>query len=422
MVAGPGVPGERIRLRIRVLDGDGAPVDDAMVELRQADAEGAYAPPPARPEDPPPAFAGFGRLSTSKDGDCCFETIRPGAPAEAAGAAHVTVCLFMRGLLRHLYTRVYFEDDPALDRDPILSLVPAERRPTLLARRARPTARPGTSSCGSRATMKPSSSICEAAVTSRIVDALATTEALSAIFGDASTVQVLLDVEAALARAQAAPGRDPGVRRRGDHAAAVADGFDADALAREARASATIVIPLVAALTARVEAIDPVAARYVHWGATSQDIADTAMSLLIDRACAAHGRATHAALAASLRDLSDRHADTVMLGRTLLQPAPPITFGLKAAGGYAEPVPELGPRRAGAARGGAGPAGRRRRARWRRSAIAARTSPTRWRASSDCRRATMRRGTPRAIGWRRWSPPARSTPASSARSPATSAC
>ena len=136
VVAGPGVPGERIRLCIRVLDGDGAPVDDAMVEIRQADAQGAYAPPPARPEDPPPAFAGFGRLSTSKDGDCCFETIRPGAPAETAGAAHVTVCLFMRGLLRHLYTRVYFEDDPALDRDPILSLVPAERRPTLLARRA----------------------------------------------------------------------------------------------------------------------------------------------------------------------------------------------------------------------------------------------------------------------------------------------
>jgi protocatechuate 3,4-dioxygenase, alpha subunit len=136
VVAGPGVPGERIRLRIRVLDGDGAPVDDAMVELRQADAAGAYAPSPERPEDPPPAFAGFGRLSTSKDGDCTFETVRPGAPAEGAGAAHVTVCLFMRGLLRHLYTRVYFEDDPAQDRDPILLLVPAERRPTLLARRA----------------------------------------------------------------------------------------------------------------------------------------------------------------------------------------------------------------------------------------------------------------------------------------------
>jgi protocatechuate 3,4-dioxygenase alpha subunit len=131
VVAGPGVPGERLRLRIRVLDGDGAPVDDAMVEVRQADAHGAYSPAPATPDDPPPVFAGFGRLSTSKDGDCCFDTIRPGA--EDTGAAHVTVCLFMRGLLRHLYTRIYFAGDPALERDPILSLVPADRRQTLLA-------------------------------------------------------------------------------------------------------------------------------------------------------------------------------------------------------------------------------------------------------------------------------------------------
>ncbi|HWJ56774.1 MAG TPA: lyase family protein, partial [Vicinamibacterales bacterium] len=137
----------------------------------------------------------------------------------------------------------------------------------------------------------------------RIVDALATTDALSAIFDDASTVQVLLDVEAALARAQAGLGAIPASAAWAITQAARADGFDADVLAREARASATIVIPLVAALTARVEAIDPVAARYVHWGATSQDIADTAMSLLIDRACAAMGRDA-AALAASLRDLS----------------------------------------------------------------------------------------------------------------------
>jgi protocatechuate 3,4-dioxygenase alpha subunit len=136
VIAGPGVPGERIRLRVRVLDGDGAPVDDAMVELRQADAVGVYALPPARPDDPPPAFAGFGRLHTSADGNCCFETIRPGAPGATAGAAHVAVCLFMRGLLRHLYTRLYFEDDQALDRDPILALVPPARRSTLLARRA----------------------------------------------------------------------------------------------------------------------------------------------------------------------------------------------------------------------------------------------------------------------------------------------
>jgi 3-carboxy-cis,cis-muconate cycloisomerase len=168
----------------------------------------------------------------------------------------------------------------------------------------------------------------------RIVDALATTEVMSAIFGDASTVQVLLDVEAALARAQAALGVIPATAAWAITQAAVADGFDLDALAREARASATIAIPLVAALTARVEASDPVAARYVHWGATSQDIVDTAVSVQIERAGHALAR-DHAALAEQLRLLSDRHADTVMLGRTLLQPAPPTTFGLKAAGWYA---------------------------------------------------------------------------------------
>ena len=168
----------------------------------------------------------------------------------------------------------------------------------------------------------------------RIVDALATTDAMSAIFGDAPTVQVLLDVEAALARAQAALSVIPASAAWAITQAAVADGFDADALAREARPSATIVIPLVAALTARVEAVDPVAARYVHWGATSQDIVDTAVSVQIERAGHALER-DHAALAEQLRLLSDRHAGTVMLGRTLLQPAPPTTFGLKAAGWYA---------------------------------------------------------------------------------------
>jgi 3-carboxy-cis,cis-muconate cycloisomerase len=171
-------------------------------------------------------------------------------------------------------------------------------------------------------------------VTDRIVDALATTEALTEIFGDAHVVQVLLDVEAALARVQAALGLIPGAAAATIGRAAVAGDFDVEALVREARASATVAIPLVAALTARVEAIDADAGRYVHWGATSQDIVDTAMSMLIERTGHVLAR-DHAVLAEQLRLLSDRHADTVMLGRTLLQPAPPITFGLKAAGWYA---------------------------------------------------------------------------------------
>ena len=134
-VAGPDGPGERLRLRIQVLDGDAAPVNDAMVEIQQADASGASAATPAAPDDPVPAFSGFGRLPTSEDGSCCFDTIRPGAAASDQ-APHVTLCLFMRGLLRHLVTRVYFEGDPALEHDAILALVPADRRGTLLARPA----------------------------------------------------------------------------------------------------------------------------------------------------------------------------------------------------------------------------------------------------------------------------------------------
>jgi 3-carboxy-cis,cis-muconate cycloisomerase len=168
-------------------------------------------------------------------------------------------------------------------------------------------------------------------VTSRIIDALGTTEALSEIFGDLSAVQALLDVEAALARAQSALGVIPAGAGAVITRAAVARDVDAAALAREARASATLAVPLVAALVAKVIAIDAGAAPFVHWGATSQDVVDTAMSLLIDRACAVMAR-DQAALSAALRALSHRHADTVMLGRTLLQPAPPITFGLKAAG------------------------------------------------------------------------------------------
>jgi protocatechuate 3,4-dioxygenase alpha subunit len=134
-MASADTPGEAMRLRVRVLDGDGVPVNDALVELWQADAAGACSTLPADGQ-PPPLFSGFGRLATDDDGWCTFETIRPGAESGAEGvdqAAHFTVCLFMRGLLRHLYTRIYFADDPVLERDPLLGIVPKARRATLLA-------------------------------------------------------------------------------------------------------------------------------------------------------------------------------------------------------------------------------------------------------------------------------------------------
>src|SRR5262245_29099675 len=168
----------------------------------------------------------------------------------------------------------------------------------------------------------------------RLIDSLATTDALSSVFSDVAVLQTLLDVEAALARVQSRLGLIPAGVADVVGAAARADFFDPEAIAEESRRSGTFVIPVVAALTERVRAADSGSAGFVHWGATSQDISDTALVLRLQRAHAIvavdHGRLTQA-----LRRLSDTHARTVMLGRTLLQPAPPTTFGLKAAGWFA---------------------------------------------------------------------------------------
>jgi protocatechuate 3,4-dioxygenase, alpha subunit len=137
-MARPQAKGERIRLRFTLLDGDGAPVPDGMIELWQADFAGRYHHPAdtqAQPSDP--AFCGFGRLATNTEGRCTFDTVRPGRVPDGRGgwqATHISVSVFARGLLDRLCTRVYFDGDPALAEDPVLALVPAERRQTLLAR------------------------------------------------------------------------------------------------------------------------------------------------------------------------------------------------------------------------------------------------------------------------------------------------
>ncbi len=139
-IAGPDVPGERITLRGRVLDGDGRPVNDALIEVWQANAAGRYAHPDDRQEKPlTPGFQGFGRSPTDDDGAFRFTTIKPGSAPGSDGqtqAPHLAVVFFMRGLLRQLVTRVYFPGDPANATDPVLQLVPVERRATLIARPA----------------------------------------------------------------------------------------------------------------------------------------------------------------------------------------------------------------------------------------------------------------------------------------------
>ena len=127
-VATPKHPGEHIRFTVRVIDGAGTPVPDAMVELWQADAGGSWTSAPT--------FRGFGRLGTDAGGACTFATVRPGPAVDCDGtttAAHINFCVFMRGLLRHVYTRAYFEGDPGLATDAVLQHVPASRRNSLVA-------------------------------------------------------------------------------------------------------------------------------------------------------------------------------------------------------------------------------------------------------------------------------------------------
>lgn len=133
----PATKGERIRLACRVFDGEGQPVPDAMIEIWQANAEGRYAHPEDTQQKPlDPNFNGFGRLATDEQGSCVFETIKPGRVPGNDGtlqAPHINVSVFARGVLKRLATRIYFADDPANASDPILFLVSAARRSTLLA-------------------------------------------------------------------------------------------------------------------------------------------------------------------------------------------------------------------------------------------------------------------------------------------------
>ena len=164
----------------------------------------------------------------------------------------------------------------------------------------------------------------------RIIDSLTVTGPLADLFSDDSILQAMLRFEVALARAEAACNVIPESAAKAIADAAQASHFSAEKIAEEARLSATPAIPMVKALRKLVHSRNPEAASYVHWGATSQDLCDTAMVLLLKKAQPIL-EADLLRIETSLRRLSNEHAHTVMLGRTLLQAAGPVTFGLKAA-------------------------------------------------------------------------------------------
>jgi protocatechuate 3,4-dioxygenase, alpha subunit len=131
--------GERITVEGRVTDGEGAAVTDALIEIWQANSQGRY----NHPEDTQerqldPNFNGFGRTQTDADGRFRFHTIKPGpvpGPGGRPQAPHINVSVLGRGILKRMATRVYFSGEAGNTDDPILALVPEERRGTLIAER-----------------------------------------------------------------------------------------------------------------------------------------------------------------------------------------------------------------------------------------------------------------------------------------------
>ena len=131
----PDASGTRIRIEGIVYDGDNLPINDCMIEIWQADSQGRYASPRAGAASNT-QFKGFGRSATDKAGVFAFDTIKPGQVAGPGGkpqAPHIVVCIFSRGMIRQVYTRLYFDDEATNATDPILTMVPADRRKTLIA-------------------------------------------------------------------------------------------------------------------------------------------------------------------------------------------------------------------------------------------------------------------------------------------------
>jgi protocatechuate 3,4-dioxygenase, alpha subunit len=138
-LVGEGVSGERVTIAGRMLDGDGKPVPDGLVETWQANAHGKY----AHPEDDQDksleaGFKGYGRVMTDDQGKFQFTTIKPGqapAPDGKTQAPHIAVSVFARGLEKRLVTRIYFPDEPSNSSDFALNLVESGRRETLIAKK-----------------------------------------------------------------------------------------------------------------------------------------------------------------------------------------------------------------------------------------------------------------------------------------------
>ncbi len=168
-------------------------------------------------------------------------------------------------------------------------------------------------------------------VTNQLFDAYFTAPAMRTVFSDAGRLQGMLDFEAALARAEARCGVIPAAAVEPIEAACKADLYDPANLAEAIVSAGNSAIPLVKALGKRIATRDADAERYVHFGATSQDAMDTGLVLQLRQALGLLN-GDLARLAEALAEQAERHADTVLSGRTWLQHATPVTLGMKLAG------------------------------------------------------------------------------------------
>jgi protocatechuate 3,4-dioxygenase alpha subunit len=138
-LAGDGATGQRITIEGVLVDANGVPIPDGMIEIWQANAHGRYNHPEDTRDLPlEPGFRGFGRVPTDEAGRFRFRTIKPGRVPGTNGklqAPHLMVSVFARGILRRLATRIYFPDETSNADDPVLAQVPEARRPTLIARK-----------------------------------------------------------------------------------------------------------------------------------------------------------------------------------------------------------------------------------------------------------------------------------------------
>jgi 3-carboxy-cis,cis-muconate cycloisomerase len=251
---------------------------------------------------------------------------------------------------------------------------------------------------------------------SSLLTPLLSSAAMRAILDDRARLQRMLDVIVALARAEAAVGVIPALASDQIANAAKAERYDLTALGEEAVAAGNIAVPLISALTAEVAKTDAAAAGFVQWGATGQDIIDSALVLELRAAIDALNADLNRAID-GFTTLAGRHRRTPMVGRTGMQHALPMPFGLKLAG-YAAALARS----------------RERLRRLRREALMlqlggavgtlatlgekASMFPSGWPPCSTCP-CPRRPGTATATGWPRSRPRSPSSPAPAARSPAT---